>query len=124
MFNGAPILLDLQFTSIGKKFSVYLHDDDEAFAVFSTEQNIDLLEAVPYSNQVEHLNFVQLCPFEWYTFHDVPNGHTNLFVHMLLNRKTSYFYLTAKKERIKNNPSLQPCQLTVEFEATCLMAFE
>ena len=63
-------------------------DDRERFLIFSTEQNLDLLESTP---QWHADGTFKSCPAffnQLYTVHGVLNGHTIPLVYMLLKRKT------------------------------------
>ena len=63
-------------------------DDRERFLIFSTEQNLDLLEHTP---QWHADGTFKCCPalfYQLYKLHGVLNGHTIPFVYMLPKRIT------------------------------------
>ena len=73
----------------GERFLAYdsRSDDRERFLIFSTEQNLDLLEHTP---QWHANGTFKCCPALFYQFYKVVgvlNGHTIPFVYMLLRRK-------------------------------------
>ena len=109
----------------GENFLAYnsRSDDRERFLIFSTEQNLDLVEHTP---QWHADGTFKCCPalfHQLYTVHGVLNGHTIPLVYMILKRKTRELYLRALNELKEINPCLQPCQITIDFEIPCLLDF-
>ena len=116
---------ELQLTVRGENFLAYDSgsDDRETF-IFSTEQNLDLLESTP---QWHADGTFKCCPalfYQLYTVHGVLNGHTIPLVYMLLKRKTKKLYLGALNELKEINQCFQPILITIDFEIACLLAFE
>ena len=117
---------ELQLTLRGKNFLAYdsASDDREGFLIFSTEQNLDLLESTP---QWHADGTVKYCPalfHQLYTVHVFLNGHTIPLAYMLLKRNTKELYLRALTELRELNPCLQPTQIAIDFEIACLLVFE
>ena len=99
---------EMQLTLRGENFLAYDSgsDDRERFLIFSTEQNLDLLESTP---QWHADGTFKCCPalfYQLYTVHGVLNGHTIPLVYMLLKRKTKELYLRALNELTEINPCL------------------
>ena len=117
---------ELQLTLRGENFLAYDSgsDDREIFLVFSTEQNLDLLESTPQWHADGTFKWCPALFNQLYTVHGVLNGHTIPLIYMLLKRKTKELYLRALNELKEINPCLQPSQITIDFEIACLLAFE
>ena len=122
-FKDVTIPSELQLTLRGDIFYVrLLFWGWERFPIFSTEQNLNLLESSP---QWHGNGTVKCCPtlfYQLYTVHGVLNGHTIPLVYMLFKRKTLELYLRALNELKKINQCFQLCQITIDFEIVCLLA--
>ena len=63
-------------------------DDRERFLIFSTEQNLDLLEHTPQGHADGTFKCCPALFYQLFEVHGVLIGHTIPFVYMLLKRKT------------------------------------
>ena len=117
---------ELSVTLRGEQFLAFDSgsDDPRRFFIFTTEQNLDLLEG--YQNWHADGTF-KSCPtlfYQIFTLHAVVNDHTLPLVYFLLPGKSQNDYTTALKELKIINPSLNPKQIIIDFEMASKNALE
>ena len=96
--------------------------DEERFFVFTTEENLDLLETCTHWHAD---GTFKCCPqlfYRVFIIHGVLNNHTSPLVFILLTDKTKAIYARALTELEEINPCLSPTVITVDFEIASINA--
>ncbi len=120
------VSLELQKTLRGENFLAYDSgsDDAERFLIFTTEENLDLLEL----NTVWHAyGTFKCCPtlfYQLFTIHGVINAQSFPLGYFLLQRKTEAQYSRALEQLKQENVCLEPREILVDFELASINAFK